>query len=34
VIPWPRVETRLPVESRLDVLEFVPFTEQMAVNPQ
>jgi hypothetical protein len=34
VIPWPRVETRLPVESRLDVLELVPFTEQMAVNPQ
>ena len=30
VIPWPRVETKLPVESRLDVLEMVPFTEPMA----
>lgn len=34
VIPWPRVETRLPVESRLDVLELIPFTENATLGSQ
>lgn len=34
VIPWPRVETRLPVESRLDVLELIPFTGNPPLTPR